>query len=143
MEEKQQNPEFEERDATLDPDPVPTAMSDDELQESILEDSGMNAFQKTLARMDDKKWALVQRVVGALMGLLCGVALFWNTSDSQQGGFSYSLIIAVLIALVLPNIIEKQGMRRAPQLRIAMVITLAIMIVAFFIITLLNKGFGG
>ena len=128
MEENRQNPEFEERNATLDDDPIPS-MTADELQESILEDSGMNAFQKYCARMSDARWALMQRIVGALLGVAAGVSLFWDTlikadSSQQQGIFSMPLVIAIVIALIVPNIIEKQSLRRIPKLRIAMVIAI-------------------
>lgn len=141
MEDKQHTPEIEERDATLDPDPVPS-MNDDELQDSILEDSNMNSFQRFIAKMDEARWTLVQRVAGALLGILAGVALFWDgMSGGKEGGFSYSLIIAVVIAMVVPNIIEKQGMRRIPKLRIAMVIALAVMIVAYLVLMGTRTGF--
>ncbi len=138
MEDKQHS-DFVERDATLDPDPVET-MTDDELQESILEDSGMNGFQKFIARMDERRWTLAQRITGALLGLIAGVALFMDNGKSE-GAFSYSLIIAVVVALAVPNIIEKQGMRRAPKLRTTMVIVLAVVLVAYFVLTGMRTGF--
>jgi len=140
MEDKQRTPEFEEYNATLDDDTV-ESMSADELQESLLEDSGMNGFQKAIARMDEKTWTLVQRVVGAIMGVAAGVALFWNGGSDTEGGFSYSLIIAIVIAMLIPNIIEKQGLRRIPKLRIALVIALGVMIVGYFIYWGTVKGF--
>ena len=142
MEERQQTPEIEERDATLDPDPIPTEMSDDELQDSLLEDSGMSGFQKFIARMDEQRWTLTQRIVGVVLGLLAGVSLFWDSfSGKEEGGFSYSLIIAVVIAMLVPNIIEKKGLRRIPKLRVALVITLSVMIVAYLILMGVRLGF--
>ena len=142
MEEKQQTPEFEERDATLDPDPIPAAMSDDELQDSLLEDSDMNGFQKFIARMDEQRWVLTQRIAGVVLGVLAGLSLFWDSfSGKEEGGFSYSLIIAVVIAMLVPNIIEKQGLRRIPKLRVALVITLSVMIVAYLILMGVRLGF--
>ena len=150
MEEKNkvENPQFEERDATLDDEPTP-AMTADELQESILEDSGMNGFQKYCARMDDKKWSLLQRIVGALLGVIAGVALFWDTlvrpsagAAQQQGGiFTIPLIVAIVVALIVPNIIEKQSLRRAPKLRVAMVIALTAVIAIYFVVIGVRTGF--
>ncbi len=137
MEDKQNKPVYEERDASFDPDPVPeTSLSEEELQDSILEDSGMNAFQKAIAKMSDKAWNIFQYICGAVLGLLASVALFWDgaSSGSKEGGFSYSLIIAVLIALVVPNILERQGLRKTPKLRIVMAATLLVCIVAYLII---------
>ena len=141
MEERQQTPEIEERDATLDPDPIPTEMSDDELQDSLLEDSDMNGFQKFIARMDERRWVLTQRIAGVILGLLAGVSLFWDSFSGKEEGFSYSLIIAVVIAMLVPNIIEKQGLRRIPKLRVALVITLSVMIVAYLILMGVRLGF--
>ena len=144
-ENKQPNPEFEERDATLDDEPTP-AMTADELQDSILEDSGMNAFQKFCARMDDRRWSRAQRITGALLGLIAGISLFWDTlvrttPTQQQGIFSLPLVIAIVVALIVPNIIEKQGQRRAPKLRTTMVIALALVIVVYFLVIGARTGF--
>ena len=146
MEENRQNPEIEERNATLDDDPI-ASMTEDELQESILEDSGMNAFQKFCARMSEARWTLLQRIVGAFLGVAAGVALFWDmffpseNAQRQEGLFSMPLVIAIIIAMVVPNIIEKQGLRRAPKLRIAMVIALAIFLVVYFVVSGIRSGF--
>ena len=146
MAENRQNPEIEERNATLDDNPI-ASMTEDELQESILEDSGMNAFQKFCARMSEARWTLLQRIAGALLGVAAGVALFWDmifpsaNAQEQQSMFSLPLIIALVIAMVVPNIIEKQSLRRAPKLRIAMVIALAIFLVVYFVMTGLRSGF--
>ena len=45
MEERIETTETGEYNASFDPDPEPI-LSDDELQDTILEDSGMNSFQK-------------------------------------------------------------------------------------------------
>ena len=140
MEDKQKTPAYDEYNATLDADPV-EEMSADQVQESILEDSDMNGFQKAIARMSEKTWTIVQRVVGALLGIASGVALFWNGGSDTEGGFSYSLIVAVVIAMLIPNLIEKKGLRRIPKLRIALVISLAAMIVIYFIYWGSVKGF--
>jgi len=132
MEDNQKNIEYQEYDATLEEDPI-AGMSEEEIQESILEDSGMNKFQLTIARMSEKTWTIVQRVVGFILGIASGVALFWNGGSNDEGGFSYSLIVAVVIAMLIPNIIEKQGARRIPKLRVALVIGLAVMIAIYFI----------
>lgn len=140
MEDKQKTPAYDEYNATLDADPV-EEMSADQVQESILEDSDMNGFQKAIARMSEKTWTIVQRVVGALLGIASGVALFWNGGSDTESGFSYSLIVAVVIAMLIPNLIEKKGLRRIPKLRIALVISLAAMIVIYFIYWGSVKGF--
>ena len=137
---EQQNNDFEERNATLDPDPVSKEMTDDELQESILEDSGMSSFQKFIARLDEKTWKLYQRIAGAVMGLLACVALFWKNGE-EQGTFSYGLIIAMVIALILPNFLEKRALRKMSTLRLTMAISMGVVIVAYFLYWGFSSGF--
>lgn len=145
MEENKRDPEFEERDATLDDEPTP-AMTADELQDSILEDSDMTPFQKYCARMDDKRWALAQRITGVLLGVIAGVSLFWDTLTKSEGAgqgsfFSVPLVIAIVVALAVPNIIERKSGRSISKLRIAMVISLALVIVVYFIVIGAQTGF--
>ena len=114
-----------------------------ELQDSILEDSDMTAFQKTIAKMSDKTWDLCQRICGVVLALLASVALFWEniTGSTNEGGFSYSLIVAVVIALLIPSIIERRGLRKIPKVRMIMVIVLLICIVVYFLIIGVRTGF--
>lgn len=135
-----------ERNATLDDDSP--ALSEDEVQERILEDSGMNGFQKAIARMDEQKWTLVQRIGGVVLGIASAVALFWEglfqaPAEEAQKGFSISLILAVVLAMVAPNIIEKQGLRKAPKLRTTVAITLVVAIVGYAIFMLATGKFSG
>ena len=143
MEDKENRSTYEEHDASFDPDPE-TTLSEDELQDSILADSGMNAFQLYVAKMNDKSWNLAQRIFGVVLGILASVALFWDSiggADKEKGGFSFSLIIAVVIAMLIPNIVEKQGLRKIPKTRITMAITLLICIVAYLIYLGVTTGF--
>ena len=140
MEDKQKTPEYEEYNASLEPDEDPIeALSESELQDRILEDSDMSGFQKFFARMDDAKWKLTQRIFGVFLGLGSAVALFWPGQEGKGG--SYSLIIAVVIALLIPNIIEKRLGRKITQTRFAMAITLGIAVIAFFIMTGIKYNF--
>ena len=143
MEDRDNKPVYEERDASFEPDPEPT-LSEEELQDSILADSDMNAFQKFIAKMDDRTWNLAQRICGAVLGVLASLALFWDgifKTNKEQGGFSFSLIAAVVIAMLVPNIIEKQGLRKIPKVRTTMAITLLICIVAYLAYMGFTTGF--
>ena len=145
MEDRDNKPVYEERDASFEPDPEPeTTISEEELQDSILADSDMNAFQKCLAKMNDKTWNLAQRICGAVLGVLASLALFWDgifNTNKEQGGFSFSLIAAVVIAMLVPNIIEKQGLRKIPKVRTTMAITLLICIAAYVLYLGISTGF--
>ena len=143
MEDKENRSTYEEHDASFDPDPE-TTLSEDELQDSILADSGMNAFQLYVAKMNDKSWNLAQRIFGVVLGVGASLALFWDSiigANKEKGGFSFSLIIAVVIAMLIPNIVEKQGLRKIPKTRTTMAITLLICIVAYLIYLGVTTGF--
>ena len=143
MEENENKSTYEEHDASFDPDPE-TTLSEDELQDSILADSGMNAFQLYVAKMNDKSWNLAQRIFGVVLGVGASMALFWDGvvgANKEKGGFSFSLIIAVVIAMLIPNIVEKQSLRKIPKTRTTMAITLLICIVAYLIYMGATTGF--
>lgn len=143
MEDRDNKPVYEERDASFDPDPE-TTLTEEELQDSILADSDMTAFQRYIAKMDDKTWNLAQRICGAVLGVLASLALFWDgifNAGKEQSGFSFSLIAAVVIAMLIPNIIEKQGLRKIPKVRTTMAISLMVCIVAYFLYMGVTTGF--
>ena len=100
----------------------------------------MSSFQKFIARLDEKTWKLYQRIAGAVMGLLACVALFWKSGE-EQGTFSYGLIIAMVIALILPNFLEKRALRKMSTLRLTMAISMGVVIVAYFLYWGLSSGF--
>ena len=151
MDENRSQNEREEINATLDEEEPragknDTGMTEDELQESLLEDdSSLNAFQKKCARVKDDVWMKIQIVSGIVMGLITALALFWNgltgTPENKDSMFSIPLIIALVVALAGPNIIEKQTARKIPKCRIVMAITLAAMIVVYFLVTGIRSGF--
>ena len=143
MEDKENKTTYEEHDASFDPDPEIT-ISEDELQDNILADSGMNAFQLYVAKMSDKSWNLAQRIFGVVLGILASVALFWDSiggANEEKSAFSFSLIAAVVIAMLVPNIVEKQGLRKIPKTRTTMAITLLVCIVIYLLYMGVTTGF--
>lgn len=130
-----------EYNASFDPDPIPD-MDEDELQDSILADSNMNAFQRFIAKLDDKKWDLYQRILGVVLGVAACAALFWNSGKGEdENGFTWTLVIAIVIAMLIPNILEKQGQRKIPKARIVEAITMGVCIAAYFVYVAIVKGF--
>lgn len=90
-------------------------------------------------------WNIAQRICGVVLGVLASLALFWDgifSTSKEQGGFSFSLIAAVVIAMLVPNIIEKQGLRKIPKARTTMAIALLVCIVVYLAFIGLTKGFG-
>ena len=129
-----------EYDASFEPDPV-EVMTDDELQDTILADSNMTSFQRWIAKLDDQKWKLYQTILGILLAIASCTALFWRGSNDTENSFSWSLVIAVIIALVIPNIIEKKGLRRIGRARNVMAISMGVIIVVYFLVLGFTTGF--
>jgi len=146
MEDRDNMPLVEEHNASFDEEPVvdTTGLSEEELQDTILADSNMSGFQRFIAKMDDKKWKLTQRILGIVLGLGAGFALFGhgliNGGASEQMG-TYSLVLAVVIALLIPNIIEKKSGRKIQLARVTMAITLIVVLVFYFFYAGFNNGF--
>lgn len=135
-----ESPIVEEYNASFEPDAEP-ALSAEELQDTLLEDSGMNGFQKFIAKLDDKKWNLYQHILGVLLGGAACVALFWKGSADNESAFSWSLVVAIVIAIWLPNILERRGLRKIPRARTTMAITMGVIIVAYFAVIGIRSGF--
>lgn len=144
MEDKDNKLIIEEHNASFDEDPILDDLSEDELQDTILEDSDLNGFQRFIAKMDDKKWNLTQRILGIVLGLGAGLALFGENlfrKNAEEAMGSYSLILAVVIAMLIPNIIEKQAGRKIYVARTTMAITLLVTLVIYFVYAGMNNGF--
>ena len=144
MEDKDNKLIIEEHNASFDEDPILEDMDEDELQDTILADSGMNGFQRFIAKMDDKRWDLVQHIMGVILGLGAGLALFGENlfkKNAEEAMGTYSLVIAVVIAMLIPNIIEKQAGRKINAARVTMAITLLVTLVIYFVWAGVNGGF--
>ena len=93
-------------------------------------------FQKRIAAIPEKRWVVYQIVAGIAVGLLTVVTLFIGNGD-----FSYLFFLAVCLALIGPNYLERQGERRIPQGRTAMCITIAVGLVAILLIYVIQTNF--
>lgn len=86
------------------------------------EDPPPTELQEKVAAIPDDKWKLYQLLAGILLGSVCVLLLTFGNRilDGNVGA-----IIAFGIAIVLPNIIERQIARTTRRMRIVMAITLA------------------
>ena len=144
MEDKDNKLIIDEHNASFDEDLTLDDLDEDELQDTILEDSDMNKLQRFVAKLDDKKWNLVQRIMGIILGLGAGLALFGENlfkKNAEEAMGTYSLVLAVVIAMLIPNIIEKQGGRKINLARVTMAITLLATLVIYFVWAGINGGF--
>lgn len=96
----------------------------------------LDELQTRVRGYSDQKWALILRICGALIGVICGLMLTYLSNFESIG--MYGTIGAVLIALFLPNMIEKRVKRSIQKGRVAMLIALAAWLVLFTLIMLLT-----
>lgn len=81
-------------------------------------------FQKKLDALTPEKWKQYQILAGTVLGLFCSLSLGVLNRTKTFG--SYGFIIAVVLALFVPNMLEKQAGRKIPALRTALIITIVI-----------------
>ncbi len=96
----------------------------------------LDELQTRVHNYPDSKWALIQRVCGAALGATCGLLLTYLGNFPSIG--MYGTIGAVLIALFVPNLIEKRIKRSVQKGRVALLIALAVWLGAYALIMILR-----
>ena len=89
----------------------------------------LDDLQKKVQAYPEQQWILFQRLGGAALGLLSGYLLTFFSSYPSIG--MYGTIAAVLIALLVPNMIEKRVKRSVRKGRVALMIGLGAWLLAF------------
>jgi hypothetical protein len=96
----------------------------------------LDDLQKKVRAIPDQQWLWIQRIAGALLGILSGFLLtYFGNFDSTR---MYSTIGAVLVALLVPNLTEKRIKRSVQKGRVAMIIALGAWLVIYAGIMLLS-----
>jgi len=89
----------------------------------------LDDLQKKVQAYSEKQWTLIQRVAGVLLGLLSGFLLtYFGAFESTS---LYGTIGALLIALLLPNMVEKRIKRSVQKGRIMLMIALGVSLVIY------------
>jgi|GEM_PF-5312003 len=99
------------------------------------------AFQKRIAAIPDKQWRRLQIILGIVLGAgsAASIVLLGNAGENMS---TISLLVAALLALVLPGVLEKQGARKTPVMRTTLIISLvAAMALFMFYGLVLNPSF--
>ena len=92
-------------------------------------------FEKKIKAIPEDKWNLYQTLGGGLIGAVAAALLFAGGT-----GLSAGFLIAVVLALLVPNGLESRGRRKLMRARVAMIIVLAIGIVAMVIYNGVTHG---
>ena len=92
-------------------------------------------FEKRIHAIPDAKWDLYQILGGAAIGLFTVFALFLGGT-----GVSAPFLVAVVLALLLPNWLEDRGRRKLTKGRYAMIAVIAVGVIAVFLYTGFTQG---
>ena len=124
METNKPNDQLEPTQPTVDPNAAQQPPED------------LDELQKRVNNYPEKTWTLIQRIAGGAMGILCGLLLTYFSNFESIG--MISTIAAVLIALLLPNVIEKRVRRKIQKGRAAMLIGLAVWLAGYTLVMVLG-----
>lgn len=111
---------------------------DDEDEEPVT--GYMSVWGERANALSDSAWKTTQIVLGILLGVICGVCIGLLPS---QGFLALNFIVAFLIAKFGPDLLESGLERKMPSVRIVLVITLAVGIVAYLVYILITQGATG
>ncbi len=89
----------------------------------------LDELQTKVRSFPEEQWTLYQRLGGGVLGIVCGLLLTLVGSYESVG--MYGTIGALLVALIVPNMIEKRVKRSIRKGRIALIITFAAWLVAY------------
>ena len=96
----------------------------------------LDELQTRVQGYSEQTWTRIQRVCDGVLGLACGALLTYFSKFESIG--MLSTIAAVLIALLLPNLIEKRVKRKVFKGRTALMVGLAVWLVGFTLIMALQ-----
>lgn len=92
-------------------------------------------FEKRIHAIPEARWNLYQILGGSLIGIFAVVALFMGGT-----GISAPFLVAIVLALMLPNWLEDRGRRKLNKGRFAMIIVMGVGIVAMVLYTGFTQG---
>lgn len=140
-EQEPQAPRLQGEDFDVFPDlgdrKKPAAIEEEPVDDTPVEPT---EFEKKIAAIPEEKWKKYQIIGGILLGILSGLSIAVLGKTETFGNIS--LIVAAVLALVIPNLFEKKSGRKMPTMRIALILSLAICLGLYmFYGFVLNPGF--
>ena len=112
-----------------------TATADDEDDDD--EEYIPSEMEKRIDKMTPKQWMLWQIAGGVAVGAVCVGSLFILGQEMS----AYSLILAAVLAILMPRYLERAWRRKLNTARYALIITVLIGLVIAFIIAGVQTGF--
>ncbi len=94
-------------------------------------------WEKRIDALPPEKWRLYQILGGVLVGLAAVASLFVFGEELS----TYGIIVAVLLAMLLPRYLERAWRRQMPVARRAMLIAMVAGLAVMFLVTGIRSGF--
>ena len=94
-------------------------------------------WERRIDAMPEKQWRLCLIAGGSLVGLAAVASLFVFGEDLSM----YGLVVAALLALVLPRYLERAWRRKLTTARYAMAVAMLVGLVIIGVITGIRTGF--
>ena len=137
---EQNREELEQETRTAEPATEPEARYaapeiDDDDDDDAPTEWVPSRFEKKIHAIPDRTWDLYQIAGGALIGAFTVAALFLGGA-----GINVLFLIAIVLALFVPNWLEDRGRRKLTKGRITMVIVIGIGLVALVLYTGIPHG---
>ena len=120
----------------VDDVPRPASSATDE-EDDDDDDYIPSEMEKRIAAMTPRQWQLWQILGGGAIGIAIVVCLFGFGPDLA----TYGLIMAALMAIILPRYLERAWRCKLNTARLAMIVTMVIGLIVMFIVTGMRNGF--
>ena len=140
---EQKREELEQETRTAGPAPEPAQPVqryaapeiDDDDEDDAPTEWVPSRFEKKIHAIPDRTWDLYQIAGGVVIGAFTVAALFLGGS-----GLNVPFLVAIVLALFVPNWLEDRGRRKLTKGRMAMVIVIGIGLVALVLYTGITRG---
>ena len=119
------------------PDPQPAASNDAEDGDDDDDTYIPSEMEKRIDAMTPEQWKRWQILGGVGVGIAIVLCLFAFGQELA----TYGLIVAALLAIILPRYPERAWRRKLNTARMAMIITMVIGLAVMFIVTGMRTGF--
>ena len=94
-----------------------------ESQQDELENEYLSNLDRLAAGLSPEKWKLWQTIAGAVLGIAGGLCLLYLGGTETFG--SMGLVLAVVILLLIPNILQRNIVRSLTRARMVSIIAFA------------------
>lgn len=119
------------------PAPAPSTEAAEEADDDDDEEYIPSEMEKRINAMSPEQWKRWQLLGGAGVGIAIVACLFIFGQELS----SYGLIVAALLAIVLPRYLERAWRCKLNTARIAMIVAMAIGLAVLFVVTGMRNGF--